>query len=84
MISVRILVIRRQVYLSLKDQKSAFTFNFVTPRNMTRIIGRLKNTRAIAMDEIETEVWKKGVTVLAGPITRMCNLSMSTGVFNAA
>ena len=35
----------------------------------------------MAMDEIETEVWKKGVTVLAGPITCMCNLSMSTGVF---
>ena len=64
-----------------KGSKSAFTFNFVTPRNMTRIIRRLKNIRAMAMDEIETEVWKKGVTVLAGPITRICNLSMSTGVF---
>ena len=63
-----------------KGSKSAFTFN-VTPRNMTRIIRRLENIRAMAMDEIETEVWKKGVTVLAGPITRMCNLSMSTGVF---
>ena len=35
----------------------------------------------MGVDEIPTEVWKKGVTVLACPIARLCNISLSTGVF---
>jgi len=33
------------------------------------------------VDEIPTQVWKKGVVVLAGPIARVCNISLSTGIF---
>ena len=36
---------------------------------------------AMGVDGIQTEVLKKGVAVLAGPIARICNLSLSTGVF---
>ena len=32
-------------------------------------------------DVIQTEILKKGVAVLAGPIARLCNLSLSTRVF---
>ena len=61
--------------------EKTFSFRFVTPGSVTRIIKRLKNTKAMGVDEIPTEVWKKGVTVLAGPIARICNLSLSTGIF---
>ena len=64
-----------------KDSKVSFSFNFVNPGNVTRIIKRFKDTKAMGVDEIQTEVWKKGVTVLAGPIARICNISLSTGVF---
>ena len=35
----------------------------------------------MGVDEIPTQVWKKGVVVLAGPIARVCNISLSTGIF---
>jgi hypothetical protein len=58
-----------------------FSFKFVTAGDITRIIKDLKNTKAEGVDDIPTEVWKKGVVVLAGPIARLCNISLSTGVF---
>ena len=41
----------------------------------------MKKTKAKGVDEIQTEVWKKGVVVLAGPIAYICNLSFTTGIF---
>ena len=41
----------------------------------------MKNTKATSVDRIPTEVRKKSVTVLAGPISRICNLSLSTGIY---
>ena len=59
----------------------SFSFKFVTAGDITRIIKALKNTKAEGVDNIPTAVWKKGVVVLAGPIARLCNISLSTGVF---
>ena len=49
--------------------------------DITKIVSNLKNTKALGADNIATEVWKKGIITLAGPIARLCNVSMSTGVF---
>ena len=62
-------------------QNKAFSFKFVMAGDVTRIIKRMKTTKATGDDKIQTEVWKKGVTVLAGPIARLCNLSLSSGIF---
>ena len=35
----------------------------------------------MGVDEIPTQVWKKGVVVLAGPIAHVCNISLSSGIF---
>jgi hypothetical protein len=59
----------------------SFSFKFVTAGDITRIIKDLKNTKAEGVDNIPTDVWKKGVVVLAGPIAKLCNISLSTGVF---
>ena len=64
-----------------EGSNKTFSFNFVTPGTVTRIIKRLKNTKAMGVDEIQTEVWKKGLVVLASPIAHICNISLSTGVF---
>jgi hypothetical protein len=61
--------------------KKNFSFTFATTGSVTRIIKNLKNTTAMGVDEIPTQVWKKGVVVLAGPIARVCNISLSTGIF---
>ena len=42
---------------------------------------RLKNTKASGVDEIQVQVWKKGIAVLAGPIAHICNISLSQGIF---
>ena len=43
----------------------SFSFKFVTAGDITRIIKDLKNTKAEGVDNIPTDVWKKGVAVLA-------------------
>ena len=58
-----------------------FSFKFVTAGDITRIIKDLNNTKAEGVDNIPTDVWKKGVVVLASPIARLCNISLSSGVF---
>ena len=45
-----------------------FSFKFATAGHITRIIKELKNTNAEGIDNIPTDVWKKAVVVLAGPI----------------
>ena len=61
--------------------KKPFEFCFVTACDVTRIVRNLNNTKATGVDEISTEVLKKGISVLASPIARICNLSLSTGIF---
>ena len=58
-----------------------FSFRFVTAGDVTRIVKGLNNTKAEGVDNIQTDVWKKGIAVLASPIARLCNLSLSTGIF---
>ena len=55
-------------------------FNFVNASKITKIISNLKNTKALGVDNIATEVWKKGKITLSGPIARLCNVSMATGI----
>ena len=57
-----------------------FEFNFVNASKITKIISNLKNTKALGVDNIATEVWKKGKITLSGPIARLCNVSMATGI----
>ena len=64
-----------------KSSNKNFSFNFVSAGEVSRIIKRLKKTKAMGIDEIQVEVWKKGVVVLAGPIAQICNLSLKSGVF---
>ena len=58
-----------------------FSFRFVTAGDVTRIVKDLNNTKAEGVDDLQTDVWKKGLVVLASPIARLCNLSLSTGIF---
>ena len=61
--------------------KKAFDFRYVTAGDVTRIVRNLNNTKAIGVDGVSTEILKKGINVLASPIARICNISMSTGIF---
>ena len=48
---------------------------------MTRIVEGLKTTKATGDEQIPTEVWNKSIVVLASLIARICNMSLSVGVF---
>ena len=45
-----------------------FEFNFVNASKITKKISNLKNSKALGLDNISTEVWKKGKITLSGPI----------------
>ena len=61
--------------------KTLFEFFYVTAGGVTRIVRNLKNSKAIGVHGISTEILKKGTNVLASPIARICNISLSTGIF---
>ena len=56
-------------------------FTFVNAVSVAKMVKGLKNTKASGVDEIQTEVWKKGISVLSGPIARLCNASLSSGIY---
>lgn len=66
--------------LKKPNVRKIFEFKFVSASDITRIVSNLKNTKALGVDNIATEVWKKGIITLAGPIARLCNMSMASGV----
>ena len=65
---------------SKSSQSGNFTFKFVSASDITKVISRLKNTKALGVDNISTEVLKKGIITLAGPLARLCNTSMASGI----
>ena len=44
-----------------------------------KIIKGLKNSTSIGTGKIPTAAWKLGVEILAGPVAKLINLSLSTG-----
>ena len=48
----------------LHSANGTFEFNFVNASKITKIISNLKNTKALGVDNIATEVWKKGKITL--------------------
>ena len=56
-----------------------FKFTFVTAGSVAKIIKGLKNTTSLGIDKIPTAAWKLGVEILAGPVAKLINLSLSTG-----
>jgi hypothetical protein len=59
--------------------KAAFEFTFATAGQIAKIICGLKATEAMGIDDIPTSVLKKGVEVLAVPISHLVNRSLAKG-----
>jgi hypothetical protein len=56
-----------------------FEFTFPTVGKIVKIIRGLKATEAMGIDNIPASVLKKGVEVLAGPISHLVNRSLAKG-----
>jgi hypothetical protein len=59
--------------------KPSFAFTFATAGKIAKIIGGLKATEGMGIDNIPMSVLKKGVEVLAGPISHLVNISLAEG-----
>jgi hypothetical protein len=59
--------------------RATFEFTFATAGRIAKIICGLKATEAMGIDDIPTSVLKKGVEVLAGPISHLVNRSLAEG-----
>jgi hypothetical protein len=60
-------------------EKAAFEFTFATAGQIVKIICGLKATEAMGIDNIPTTILKKGVEVLAGPISHLVNRLLAEG-----
>jgi hypothetical protein len=61
-----------------------FFFKFANAKRTSKAIKDLNNTEALGRDGILTSVLKKGVEVLAGPVSHLVNRSMAEGGVPAA
>jgi hypothetical protein len=61
-----------------------FHFKFANAKRTSEAIKSLNNTEALGTDGIPTSVLKKGVEVLAGPISHLVNRSLAKGRVPAA
>jgi hypothetical protein len=62
----------------------SFHFSFTNAKRTSEAIKGLNNTEALGTDGIPTSVLKKGVEVLAGPISHLVNRSLAEGRVPAA
>ena len=60
-------------------KKEKFQLKLATAGSVAKIIKSLKNSTSVGTDQIPTATWKLGVEILAGPVARLVNLSLSTG-----
>jgi hypothetical protein len=61
------------------SQVPPFHFKFANAKRTLEAIKGLNNTEALGVDEIPTSVLKKGVEILAGPISHLINRSLAEG-----
>jgi hypothetical protein len=62
----------------VRDENRLFDFKFAIAGRVAKVIGRLKCTEAVGFDGIPVRVLKLGADILASPITRFVNVSLST------
>jgi hypothetical protein len=65
---------------AVRDENRFFDFKFANAGRVAKVISRLKCTEAVGFDGIPVRVLKLGADVLASPIARLVNVSLSTGI----
>ena len=72
----------RQYYEKiLKYPKSKFKFNFVSEETVLKHLQDLDENKAAGLDNLSGKFLKDGATVLAKPISQICNLSIKYSIF---
>ena len=72
----------RQYYEKiLKHPKSKFKFNVVPEETVLKLLQDLDENKAAGLDNLSGKFLKDGATVLAKPISQVCNLSIKYSIF---
>ena len=71
----------RQYYeKNLKLPNSKFKFNFVSEETALKLLKDLDENKAADLDNLSGKFLKDGATVLAKPISQICNLSIKYSI----
>ena len=65
----------------LKLPNSKFKFNFASDETVLKLLKDLNENKAVGLDNLSGKFLKDGATVLAKPISQICNLSMKYSMF---
>ena len=65
----------------LKYLKSKCTFNFVSEETVWKLLQDLDENKSSGLDNLSDKFLKDGATVLAKPISQICNLSIKYSTF---
>ena len=72
----------RQYYEKiLKLPSSKFKFNFISEETVLKLLKDLDENEAAGLDNLSGKFLKDGATVLAKPISQICNLSIRYSIF---
>ena len=72
----------RQYYeKNLKYPKSKFKFNVVSEETVLKHLQDLDETKAAGLDNLSGKLLKDAATVIAKPISQICNLSIKYSIF---
>ena len=64
------------VYLQFDNTKSKFKLTFVSEETALELLKDIDEIKAVGMDNLSGKFLKNGATVLAKPISQICNLSV--------
>jgi hypothetical protein len=56
-------------------------FKCVSPKEIKDVVNSLKMKDSCGYDGISTKVLKQSIPYISSPLTRVCNLMISTGIF---
>ena len=65
----------------LKYPSSKFKFIFVSEEAVLKLVQDLDENKAAGLDNLRGKLLKDGATVLAKPISQICNLSIKYSIF---
>ena len=65
----------------LNYPKSKFKFNVVSEETVLKLLQDLDENKAAGLDNLSGKFLKDGATVLAKPISQVCNLSIKYSIF---
>ena len=68
-------------YKKYNLHRDAFSFSATTNDNILKLLKNINPSKAAGLDNIAGRFLKEGATVLAIPVTQICNLSILTSVF---